>query len=249
MPYTGNVCSNRYWLCFANDIIYTRLDLMPAEAEHAFGESKVNPDELFERFPELFFPSFRNQMLLGKIPAETVRRVLEPLLSNFYELMLQLPAHLQADFENILRIYPDVAERFGVWIKPPILESMQRSAQYRLRLHSQDTGNELEFDIAAEPQQKLESPKMSFLKEGQGFFTTDKGSPVYLEFFYFEGDDCASFEYKPPNFEIEIRICGIHAATLGPGRAKQKVPVDDLFEIIMKCIQGVDIKVIEKAVN
>ncbi len=220
-------------------------DLRPGADEYAFSESKVNPDALFETFPELLFSSFRNQMLLGKVPAETVQRVLEPLLSNFYELMLQLPAHLQTDFENVLRLYPDVAERFGVWIKPPIAESLRCFAQYRLRLHSHDTPNNLDLDIAAEPQQKLESPKMSFVKEGQGFFTTDKGSPVHLEFFYSEGDDCASFEYKPPKFEIEIHICGIYSATLSPGRPKQKIPVDKLCEILIKCVRGVDIKIIE----
>jgi hypothetical protein len=224
-------------------------DLMLGAHEYSFSESKMNPDELFERFPELLISSFRNQMLLGKIPAETVQRVLAPLLSNFYELMLQLPAHLQTGFENILRIYPDVAQGFGVWIKPPIVESLQCFAQYRLRLRSHDTPNNLEFDIAAEPQQKLEGIKMSFVKEGQGFFTTDKGSPVYLEFFYSEGDDCASFEYKPPKFEIEIHICGISSATLSPRRLKQKIPVDNLFEILIKCVRGVDIKVIERAVN
>lgn len=156
---------------------------------------------------------------------------------------------MQTDFENILRIYPDVAERFGVWIKPPIVESLHCFAQYRLRIRSHDPLNNLEFDIAAEPQQKLEGPKMSFVKEGQGFFTTDKGSPVYLEFFYTEGDDCASFEYKPPKFEIELHICGIYTATLSPHRPKQKIPVDNLFEILVKCVHGVDIKVIEQAVN
>ena len=224
---------------------FSPCDLRPGADEYVFSESKVNPDALFERFPELLFSSFRNQMLLGKIPAETVQRVLEPFLSNFYELMLQLPAHLQTDFENILRIYPDVAERFRVSIKPPIAESLRCFAQYRLRLRSHDTPNNLEFDIAAEPQQKLEAPGMSFVKEGQGFFTTDKGSPVYLEFSYSESDDCASFEYKPPKFEIEIHICGIYAATISPSRPKQKIPADSLFEILIKCIQGVDIKIIE----
>jgi hypothetical protein len=209
----------------------------------------VNPDEIFKRFPEVLFSSFRNQMLLGKIPAETVQRVLDPLLSNFYELILQLPAQLQTDFENILRIYPDVAERFGVWIKPPILESLRCFAQYRLRLRSKDTRNDPGFDIAAEPQQKFEGPKMSFVKEGQGFFTTDKGSPVYLEFYYSDGDDCASFEYKPPKFEIEIHICGIYTTTLSTRRPRQKIPVDNLFAILAKCVRGVDIKVIEQAMN
>jgi len=227
------------------DILQGLFDLTPTEVESAFSESKVNPDELFDRFPDLLLASFRNQMLLGKVPAETVQRVIEPLLSNFHELMLDLPAHLQTDFENILRIYPDVAERFGVWIKAPILESLRCFAEYRLRLRSRDHLNNLELQIAAEPQQKLESPKTSFVKEGQGFFTTDKGSPVYLEFFYSEGDDCASFEYKPPKFEIEIHICGICTATLSPRRPKQEIQVDNLFENLMKCVQGVDIKIIE----
>ncbi len=205
----------------------------------------MNPDQLFQSFPELLFSSFRKQMLLGKVPAETVQRVLEPLLSNFYELMLQLPTRQQNDFENILRIYPDVAERFGVWIHPPILESLRSFAQYRLRLRSHDTSNNLEFDIAAEPQQKLEGPEISFVKKGQGFFTTDKGSPVFLEFSYSEGDDYVSFEYKPPKFEIEIHICGIYAATISPRGPKQKIPADNLFEIFDKCIQGVDLKIIE----
>lgn len=226
----------------------SRFDWMPGAYEYAFSECKMNSDKLFERFPELLSRS-RDQMLLGKVPAETVQRIMEPLLSNFYELMLQIPAHLQTDFENILRIYPDVAESFGVWIKPPILKSLQCFAEYRLRLRAPDTLSDLPFDVAAEPQQKMAGPIRAFVKEGQGFFTTDKGSPVYLEFFYSEGDDCASFEYKPPKFEIEIHICGICIATLNPGRPKQKIPVDNLFEILIKCVRDVDIKVIEQTVT
>jgi hypothetical protein len=212
---------------------------------NAFSEGEVNPDELFARFPDVLVSSFRNQMLLGKVPAETVQRVLEPLLSDFYDLMLQLPPALQADFENILRIYPDVAERFGVWIKPPIIESLKYFPKYRLGIVSFRAPFETEFDIAAEPQQGLEAVKLSFGKEGQGFFTTDKGRPVYIEFFYSEGDDCVLFEHKPRELEIEIRICGIYAATLSPSRPKQKIPADNLFEILMKCVREVDIKVIE----
>lgn len=188
-------------------------------------------------------------MLMGRVPADTVERALGPLMSNFYELMLQLPPPLQTDFENVLRIYPDVAERFGVWIKPPIVESLRCFAQYRLRLGSSDPLNNLEFDAAAEDQQRLKVPNKSFVKsfvkEGQGFFTTDRGSPVYIEFFYSEGDDCASFEYKPPKLEIEIHICGIYTTTLSPGRPNQKIPVDSLFEILTKCVRGVEVKVIE----
>ena len=210
-----------------------------------FSENKLNPEELFDSFPDLLFSSFRNQMLLGKVPAKTVQRILEPLLTDFHELMLQLPPYLQTDFENILRIYPDVAERFGVRIKPPILESLRSFAEYRFKLGSSEHPADLEFDHAAEPQQKLEGAKRSFVKEGQGFFTTDKGSPVSIEFFYSEGDDCASFEYRPSKFEIKIYICGIYTTTLGPRTPKQKIPVNDLLGILMQCVRGVTITTIE----
>ena len=179
-------------------------------------------------------------MLLGNAPAETVQRILEPLLTNFHNLMLQLPPYLQTDFQNILRIYPDVAERFGVRIKPSILESLQCLAEYRFRVGSSEPPANLEFDHAAEPQQKLEGAKRSFVREGQGFFTTDKGSPVYLEFFYSEGDDRASFEYRPSKFEIEIYICGIYTTTLSPRTPKQKIPVNDLGRMLMQCASGRD---------
>jgi hypothetical protein len=208
----------------------------------------VRPDELFEMFPHLLFSNFRKEMLLGKVPAQTVQRVLTPLLSDFYELMLQLPAPLQTDFENILRVYPDVAERFGVWIKPPIIESLLCFSRYRLKAGSTGGARDVELDIAAEDQRELEIDKKSFVKEGQGFFSTDRGSPVYIEFFYSEGDDCASFEYKPPRFEIEIHICGIFTATLSPGKPRRKVPVDNLFEILRKGVRGAELRIIERVV-
>ena len=213
-----------------------------------FWESMVTADELFERFPDLLFSSFRNQMLLGKVPAETVQRILAPLLSDFYELMLQLPLALQTDFENILRIYPDVAERFGVWIKPPVVESLQCFSRYRLGAGFGGGPKNLELDIAAEDQQELKVAKKSFVKEGQGFFTTNRGNPVYLEFFYSEGDECISFEYKPPHFEIEIYICGIYTSTLSPEKPKRKVPVDSLLEILRKCARGVEIQITERVI-
>jgi len=229
-------------------IIFRLLEFEQASGQYAFWERIVTPDELFEKFPDLLFSSFRNQMLLGKVPAETVRRVLAPLLSDFYEVMLQLPASLQTDFENILRIYPDVAEQFGVWIKPPIVESLRCFSRYRLRGSFGGGAKDLELDMAAEDQSELEVAKKSFVKEGQGFFTTDRGNPVYLEFFYSEGDDCASFEYKPPHLEIEIHICGICASTLSPGKPKRKIPVDNLVEILKKCVSEVEIQIIERVI-
>jgi hypothetical protein len=206
----------------------------------------VSADELFEKFPNVLFSSFRTQMLLGKVPAQTVQSVMEPLLSNFHELMLQLPPGLRADFEDILRIYPDVAESFGVWIKPPVLESLRFFAQYRFKAGRRADPTSLELDIAAESQQTLgAAPAMPFVKEGQGFFTTDKGNSVYLEFSYCEGDDFAFFEYRPPRFSIVIHICGIYALSLSPAKPKRKIQANRLFEILGKCAGKIGLQVIE----
>jgi hypothetical protein len=187
-------------------------------------------------------------MLLGNVPAETVQRVLEPLLADFYEVMLRLPSNLQTDFENILRIYPDVGERFGLRPKPPIMESLQRLARRLPGAEPDERAEKLEFDIAAEAQQGLETAKKSFFTEGQGFFVTDRGNPVYLEFICSEGNDFVTFGYKPSIFEIEIYICGSYTSTLSPSRPERNIPVAGFLEILMKCVQGVDIKIIEPAI-
>lgn len=209
----------------------------------------MNPAELFEKFPDVLLLSFRKQMLLGIVPADTVQTILEPLLSDFYEIMLQLPPELQADFENILRLYPDVAERFGVWINPPVVESLRRIARYRPKPGLGERLDYLELDMAAEPQQGLEITKKSFpgslQKEGQGFFTTDRGSSVYIEFSCPEQGEFASFEYKPHRLDIEIHICGVYTTTLTPRSPKQTIPLDNLFQILMKCAGEIEIKIIE----
>ncbi|MGC8493299.1 MAG: hypothetical protein ACP5SH_16350 [Syntrophobacteraceae bacterium] len=202
----------------------------------------MNPEKLFEKFPDLLFSGFRQQMLLGKVPADVVQQILEPLLSNFQDIMFQLPSDLQADLENVLRIYPDVAERFGVWIKPPVALSLRGFARRRKE-------NYQDLDMAAEPQQGFQVTKKSFVssfpEEGQGFFTTDRGNPVYIEFSSSEAGDFACFEYKPPRFAIEIRICGRCAATLTPDSPRQLIPADRLSQILAECTGEIEIRIIE----
>ncbi|MDR3555938.1 MAG: hypothetical protein P4L55_14365 [Syntrophobacteraceae bacterium] len=212
----------------------------------------MRPDVLFEKFPDIVLSSFRKQMLLGIVPADTVERILEPLLSNFQELMLRLPPALQTDFENILRLYPDVAERFSVFIKPPVVESLRSFAGYRQKKHPADKSEpEEKLDLAAEHQDKMEVRKKSFehplVKEGQGFFTTDRGNPVYLEFSCPEGGDSACFEYLPARMDIEIHLCGNYTITLTAQAPKREIPVESLSQILMKCGPEVEITIIEKS--
>jgi len=205
----------------------------------------VNSDELFEKLPKLLFSGFRNQMLLGRVRAETVQLVLEPLLLNFYEIMLRLPTQLQTDFENILRIYPEIAQRFNVRIKPPFEESLLRFAKYRLDNAPAYTRKELDFPMVAEAQEMLESPYELSVQEGQGFFTTDKGNSVYLEFSYSEKDDLIVIGHQPRHLEIEIHFCGMQILTLNRERPEQSVPAVVFIEILQRCVHGVDVTIRE----
>ncbi len=197
----------------------------------------MNPDVLFEKFPDIVFGSLRKQMLLGMVPADTVRRILEPLLSDFHHLMLALPSELRADFENILRLYPDVAERFAISIKPPVLESLRSMARYAgSGVVHMEVG---ELDLAAEPQARLSTDDElsvgAFANEGQGFFTTDRGGSVYIEFFHPEGADRVYFEYKPCRTNIEIYLGGIYTISLTPRNPKAEIPLDRLIQILGEC--------------
>ncbi|MGC9195506.1 MAG: hypothetical protein ACP5IL_08645 [Syntrophobacteraceae bacterium] len=209
----------------------------------------MNPDFLFEKFPDILLSAFRKQMLLGIVPAAMVEQVLKPLLSDFHAIMLQLPAEVRTDVENILRIYPEVGERFKVYIKPPVIESLRYLARYRLTPGSVSGRSREEFDMVAQNQKGFETTRNrtgSFANEGQGFFTTDRGNPVYIEFCFSEAQDSVCFEYIPPRLGIDIHICGIFALALTPQKPRGEIPVERFLEILRKCPSQVEIEIIEK---
>ncbi|MHC1725108.1 MAG: hypothetical protein AB9866_03670 [Syntrophobacteraceae bacterium] len=208
----------------------------------------MNSDELFDRFPDLLFGSLRKQMLMGIVPAETVKTILEPLLSDFYALMLQLPPELQIDFENILRIYPDIAGQFDLRITPPLIESLL-SLAVRHTADQDFTGSrpvDPPLDYAAEEQKELAATGEHSAKEGQGFFRTDRGNSVYIEFSYQVGDDCIYFVHKPEDLQISLIICGIHTLTLGQKRRDHMIPVDRLLRIIRESGGGLTLEAMEE---
>lgn len=212
----------------------------------------MNPDELFEKFPDLVFRSFRQQMLLGMVPASTVRSVLEPLVSNFFEVMLGLPSDLQSDFQDILRIYPDVAARFGLRMKPPLAKALLSLAERLSRENREPrtgTGGDTpsEFDLAAEGQRQLSDTERRPLYEGQGFFTTDADNPVYVEFTYFEGDEFLSFRCHSSQDEIEVHVFGNPLVTLQAEATRTSVAVENLVAAFERKKLPVDfIRLVEK---
>jgi hypothetical protein len=176
-------------------------------------------------------------MLLGILPAQTVGAILEPLLSNFYEIMPALTPDLQIDFENILRIYPDVAARFHLHIKPPIAEALsslvgflEASGKISQTNDWVDTGAEI--DLAAESQKPFKGTELPPVIEGQGFFTTNHGNGIYLEFSWLISEDFISFDHKPSEIEIDVHICGTYALTLGPRKPSKNMEKHRLLEIL-----------------
>ena len=225
---------------------------MPILLEVEFQREDLDSDELFDAFPEIVFGSLRKQMLLGILPAQTVGTILEPLLTNFYDIMPALTPDLRIDFENILRIYPDVAARFHLRITPPIADALSSLVEFlraspKISETCDSADASVEMDLAAERQKSFIVTEISPVTEGQGFFTTDRGNGIYLEFSWSIEDDFISFDHKPSEIEIDIHICGTYALTLGPNAQAKTIAKDRLLEILNKqtCSENI-LQLIEK---
>jgi len=191
----------------------------------------MKKDELLDRFPKLVLGSIRQQMLLGTIPAEKVRSILEPILENCWDLIVQLPPDLQEDLENILRIYSDVAGDFGLKMRPPISKVLPLLAQFlEKRASTPGAPDSTELDFAAERQESLyESWPGKF--EGQGFFRTDDGSSVFLEFAFGEGADSIVFSRRPALKGVEIKIGGKSVLVFEPGQSEKIIGIGEFLEL------------------
>ncbi len=105
-------------------------------------------DRLFERLPEVLFASLRKRMLLGAVAAREVNSILEPLLADFYGIMPLLSPDLQTDLENILRIYPDVASRYSLRMKPPLETALPALAAHLWRKRRAEGRDEAQPPLA-----------------------------------------------------------------------------------------------------
>lgn len=118
----------------------------------------MDQDRFLDRFPEILFGSYKRQMLLGIVEAQAVEAILEPLLSDFWEIMPLLAPDLRQDFESILRVYPDVAARYSLRMKPPLGPALPALAVRLRNRRGIDEGNEaLSFTALAAEEQKVSS--------------------------------------------------------------------------------------------
>jgi hypothetical protein len=171
-------------------------------------------------------------MFLGLVKAETAKAVLEPLLADFWNIIFKLPLDLQRELENILRIYPDVAESFSIRIKPPIEKALLALAvNLRKRAWQFPPGESKALDLAAEGQSGLEEAVALYPAEGQGFFSTDRGNTVFVEFSFFEGDECILLGRRPIEMGMELHLCGKHAVTFQPEELGKTLGIKAFMEI------------------
>lgn len=173
----------------------------------------MDTDKLFDLLPELLLGNFRKHMLLGLVPAIRVRTVLEPLLADFWNIMPLLSADLRDDFENILRIYPDVGVPFSLKMKAPLSLVLPLVAGYlgnREQPGPRPSGSGFEFpELAAEGQTSLGGSGWGArVMEGQGFFEAGPAGAVFLECTFTQGKDVVAFARRPADAPLDIYLRG-----------------------------------------
>lgn len=203
----------------------------------------MNDDKTFQILPDFFYGSFKYALLLGTIPAETVETSLGPLLSNYFEVMLSLPADLRTDFENVLRIYPDVAARYGLHVKPSLNEALASLAGYPSR--ESRAGEVDQLLLAAEDQESFRTLGAPPTIEGHGFLTTQRGTPVYLQLSCSLSDELLRFEYKGSPKRIDVIISGFCVLSIESKKPHRILGLQDLQAILHTSGKGISIEVIE----
>ncbi len=203
----------------------------------------MNDDETFRILPDFFYGSFKYALLLGTVPAETVETALGPFLSNYYDVMLGLPADLRIDFENILRVYPDVAARFGLHMKPSLDEALASLAGYPSR---KSRGGEVDqLPLAAEGQESFQASGVPPTIEGQAFLTTQRGNAIYLELSFSVSEDLIHFKYKGSPKKIDLIVSGFCVLSIESEKPRRILGLQDLHAILPPPGKGISIEVIE----
>lgn len=222
------------------------------------------PDrEPFDALPESFFKGLREQMLLGTVSSHTVESILEPVLEDYEEFLQLLPLRVQNDLDDILRMYPEIAERYGLTPGPgffAILDSLWELLKKVIAGKESQSGWE---PACAELEELREfSTGGADILEGQRFLekrpgsgswrtgaclTTDKGNEVILKVTCLEDEDAVCFESSGLAGKIEVRLCDCPVCTLGPDESRQCLTVLELAERL-RGREGlsVDVEVVEK---
>jgi hypothetical protein len=202
------------------------------------------PDhEVFDTLPRIFFKGLRERMLLGVVSSETVERILGPALEDYAAIVPRLPPRLQNDLDDILRMYPEVAEYYGLTPKPAffaVLDSLWdllreilaggKPALGRGLAGAWDSGGGAGGEMALEAQKPLGRRSTARGCRTSVCLTTDGGNEVLLELSCVEGEEAVCFESSGLAGTIELHLCGCPVLNLGPGAGRQCLTLDELAE-------------------
>lgn len=200
--------------------------------------------ELFDRLPDVFFKGLRERMMLGMVPSETVDLVLGPVLMDYEAIASRLSLRIRNDIDDILRLYPEIAERYGVEPRPgltAVLESLRAALKGLLPGPPGSSGKEgaygwpggapVEGDFVMEMQKGLNAPPAVKGRLATGCFTTNRGKEAFLLLSFEEGTDRLRLESPGLEAVIEIRLWGRRIANLRPDENGQDFELDDLSEV------------------
>lgn len=185
----------------------------------------MNGEELFDSFPEAVFRSLREQMLLGVLPSELVSEVLGPLLSDYEGIRLRLSPGLRSDFDNILRVYPEIAEAHGIEPAPTLAgtlgtlwanlrERRPRGAGLPAELIAEHEAEE-PAELAAEAQSIL--PVEMKPLSAEGVIRSQGGQAVRIRLEYQPESASLCFEAPDQPGSVALHLGGRFALTLRPG--------------------------------
>ena len=202
------------------------------------------PDrEPFDLLPRIFFEGLRERMLLGAMPSATVERILEPVLEEYEEVASLLPASLRNDLEDILRIYPEVAGKYGLVPGAgffTVLESLWDLLRDTLTRGGEAPDRRfagawtedaaLTTEIAGEAQRPLNPAAAAGERRAGASLTTDEGNEVFLVLSFSKAGDTVCFESPGLTCNIEIHLCGRPVLSLGPESSRRCLSVAELAE-------------------
>ena len=175
-------------------------------------------NDLFELMPDRFFESLRLQMKLGVLASEKVETVLKPLLKNYDAVMPQLDPVIQAEIEDILRIYPEIAEKYDLKLKlPPLITSILDELWEKWnRTVKEIMKRELIMSQVRRGPMPEEGPRrdghLELLRKiaaklphyGRGRFMTDKRNPVFLELTY--DGELGQYCFQSPGLSRRVHV-------------------------------------------
>lgn len=202
-------------------------------------------NDIFDQLPDNYFKGLKRQMILGLLASETVESILGPLLERYDTVMPRLPVDLQIDIENILEVYSEIAEKYGVRPTASLTAIMDTLWEEWKLAFAAILKQELALDFTRRttPRGEGDWPEslVSLLGKisaglpqyGRSHFITDKGSSVVLELSY--QTEGGRFCFRSPGLfrKVHLHLGGCLLVTLQPETEQSCVGPGEMLEVFL----------------